>query len=112
MNQYRISEDTVSDLDGIWNYIAQDNIDAANYFLDAIFLKFSSLAAMPHMGKSREEFAPRLRSPWVVMSFSTGLSKMEWRLFVYCTVPEIFRLCSNNLSFHEKASDLPPRHVE
>lgn len=62
MNQYRISEDTVSDLDGIWNYIAQDNIDAANHFLDAIFLKFSSLAAMPHMGKSREEFAPRLRS--------------------------------------------------
>jgi toxin ParE1/3/4 len=62
MNQYRVSDAARSDLDEIWSYIAQDNVDAADRFLRAIVSRFPKLAAMPQIGRPREELSPRLRS--------------------------------------------------
>jgi toxin ParE1/3/4 len=62
MNQYRVSDAARSDLDEIWFYIAQDNVDAADRFLRAIVSRFPKLAAMPQIGRAREELSPRLRS--------------------------------------------------
>jgi toxin ParE1/3/4 len=62
MNQYRVSDAARSDLDEIWSYIAQDNMDAADRFIRAIVSRFPRLAAMPHLGREREELAARLRS--------------------------------------------------
>jgi len=62
MKQYRVSEVARSDLDEIWFYIAQDNMDAADRFIHAIVSRFAMLAGMPEMGRMREELAPRLRS--------------------------------------------------
>jgi toxin ParE1/3/4 len=62
MNQYRVSDVARSDLDEIWSYIAQDNMDAADRFIHALVSRFPTLAAMPLLGRQREELATRLRS--------------------------------------------------
>jgi toxin ParE1/3/4 len=59
---YRVSSRATADLDEIWLYIAQDNPDAADNFTRALFSRFSRLAAMPKMGRTREELSPGLRS--------------------------------------------------
>jgi toxin ParE1/3/4 len=62
MNLYRVSDEARADLDEIWFYIAQDNPDAADKFIRAMVSRFPKLAAMPHLGRQREELSPRLRS--------------------------------------------------
>lgn len=62
MKQFRVSDVARLDLDEIWLYIAQDNFDAADKFIYAIVSRFPKLAAMPLIGRQREELSPRLRS--------------------------------------------------
>lgn len=62
MNQFRISDAARADLDEIWLYIAQDNPDAADKFIRAIVSRFPKFAAMPELGRRREELSPQLRS--------------------------------------------------
>jgi toxin ParE1/3/4 len=50
------------DLLDIWSYIARDNPDAADRFVDLLTEKCAILAESPDMGRHREELAPRLRS--------------------------------------------------
>ena len=54
--------DAEADLDEIWLYIAQDDPNAADRFLDLIEERCQLLAENPLMGRSRPELAPRLRS--------------------------------------------------
>lgn len=51
-----------TDLDEIWWYIAQDNPDAADRFLDKIEERCRTLAQFPNLGVSRDELHPGLRS--------------------------------------------------
>jgi toxin ParE1/3/4 len=51
-----------TDLDDIWWYIAQDNPDADDRFLDKIEERCQALVQFPHMGISRDELLPSLRS--------------------------------------------------
>ena len=60
--KYRISDAARSDLDDIWFYIAEDNPEAADKFVAIIISKFPTLAAMPQMGRAREELSRGLRS--------------------------------------------------
>ena len=62
MKQFRVSDVARSDLDEIWLYIAQDNLDAADKLIHAIVSRFTKLAVMPLIGRQREELSPRLRS--------------------------------------------------
>jgi len=62
MNQYRISAQARFDLDEIWFYIAQDNPDAADGFIQLFVSRFPKLAAFPQIGRQRSELADRLRS--------------------------------------------------
>lgn len=62
MNRYRVSGRARTDLDEIWLYIAQDNINAADKLIQTIVLRFTKLAHLPDLGRRREELAPRLRS--------------------------------------------------
>ena len=62
MKQFRVSDVARSDLDEIWLYIAQDDLDAADKFIRAIISRFPKLAAMPLIGRQREELSPNLRS--------------------------------------------------
>jgi toxin ParE1/3/4 len=51
-----------ADLDEIWLYIAQDDPNAADRFLDLIEERCQLLAENPLMGRSRPDLAPYLRS--------------------------------------------------
>ena len=62
MNTFRLSPAARSDLDDIWFYIAQDDPEVADKFIRAIVSRFPKLAAMPELGRRREELLPRLRS--------------------------------------------------
>ena len=62
MKQLRVSPAARTDLDDIWFYIAQDDVSAADKFIHAIVSRFPKLAAMPQLGRRREELSPRLRS--------------------------------------------------
>jgi plasmid stabilization system protein ParE len=53
--QYVLSEDADRDLDGIWDYIAEDNIDAADRWIGKLFDTFDALGARPRMGHKRED---------------------------------------------------------
>jgi toxin ParE1/3/4 len=50
------------DLVDIWIFIAKDNPDAADRFLDQLAQKFGLLTESPEIGRRREELAPNLRS--------------------------------------------------
>ena len=50
-----------NDLDEIWLYIAQDNPQSADRFLDHINEKIEGLAVFPKMGVSRDDIKDGLR---------------------------------------------------
>jgi plasmid stabilization system protein ParE len=60
MSQYHVSAAARSDLGEIWFYIAQDDPEAADRFIRAIISRFPKLAAMPHLGRKREELVKRV----------------------------------------------------
>lgn len=62
MSQYRVSDVARSDLEAIWLFIAQDNPEAADRFIQVIVSRFPMLASMPKAGRQREELSARLRS--------------------------------------------------
>ena len=55
MNDYVLSSGAELDLDEIWEYIAQDNIDAADRWIGKLFNAFEALARTPGMGHKRED---------------------------------------------------------
>jgi plasmid stabilization system protein ParE len=57
MNAYVLSEDADLDLDDIWEYIAQDNIDAADRWIAKLFDAFDAIGRSPGIGHKREDLA-------------------------------------------------------
>jgi toxin ParE1/3/4 len=49
-----LSEYVEDELDAIWQYIACDNVDAADRFVEAAYYTFQELARMPRMGRQRD----------------------------------------------------------
>jgi toxin ParE1/3/4 len=56
-----LSEVVEAELDAIWEFIAFDNMDAADRFLEAALAAFQELARMPGMGRKRNVSQARLR---------------------------------------------------
>lgn len=61
MTRFRVSKQAQIDLDGIWDFIAEDNPDAADRFIGRIFEKFPALAGFPELGRRCEQLAAALR---------------------------------------------------
>ena len=55
MSGYILGSDAARDLDTIWDYIAKDNIDAADRWTAKLFEAFESLGQTPGMGHRRED---------------------------------------------------------
>jgi len=55
VNGYILSTAVEFDLDEIWEYIAADNIDAADRWIGKLFDAFEVLGQMPGMGHRRED---------------------------------------------------------
>ena len=55
MTRYAFHPDALRDLDEPWEYIAQDNLDAANRVVADILNACESLGRLPHQGHHRPE---------------------------------------------------------
>jgi plasmid stabilization system protein ParE len=55
MKGYVPSTGAESDLDEIWEYIAKDSIQAADLWIEKLFVAFGKLARNPGMGHSRKD---------------------------------------------------------
>ncbi|BAZ29446.1 plasmid stabilization system protein [Cylindrospermum sp. NIES-4074] len=62
MSQFRISTQAAQDIENIWNYVAQNNLKAADNLFDNLRETFPKLAKFPQMGRERSELAPFLQS--------------------------------------------------
>lgn len=55
MSGYVLGADAALDLDDIWEYIARDDVDAADRWIDKLYDSFEALARTPGMGHGRED---------------------------------------------------------
>jgi antitoxin ParD1/3/4 len=69
MTGYVLSIDADLDLDEIWEYIAADNIDAADRWIDKLFGAFEALARTPGLGHKREDLTNHPVLFWPVGSY-------------------------------------------
>jgi plasmid stabilization system protein ParE len=69
MSQYVLSVAAELDLDQIWEFIAEDNIDAADRWIDKLFDAFQSLAQAPGMGHRREDLTAHPILFWPVGAY-------------------------------------------
>lgn len=56
------SDAAIADLIDIWTYIAEDNPERADPFIDQLHLKGKALAETPMIGRERNELIPGIRS--------------------------------------------------
>ena len=59
MSSFRLHPDVVSDLEEIWDYIAEDNPDAADRTVADIFESLQTLVRFPHQGFQRPDLTTR-----------------------------------------------------
>jgi len=59
MSGFVLHPQAYTDLEESWEYIAADNLAAADRVLDEIYDAIQSLAAFPHTGHSRPDLAAR-----------------------------------------------------
>jgi toxin ParE1/3/4 len=50
------------DIAAVWDFIADDNPDAADHWVDQLDTQLRLLATQPLMGRARDELAPGFRS--------------------------------------------------
>jgi plasmid stabilization system protein ParE len=66
---YLIAADAELDLDAIWEYIAEDSLDAADRWIARLFDAFESLARTPGMGHTRQDLTSLPVLFWPVGSY-------------------------------------------
>jgi toxin ParE1/3/4 len=62
MSRLHFSRQAEIDLTEIWEYVADDNLDAADTLVFRIREQARLIATQPQMGKKRFDLAPELRS--------------------------------------------------
>jgi plasmid stabilization system protein ParE len=74
VSAYSFHPDAFADLNDIWEYIAQDNVDAANRVLDQIESAINMLVSSPHAGHLRPDLSSRTLRFWLVQSYLIAYS--------------------------------------
>ncbi|MGA2270099.1 MAG: type II toxin-antitoxin system RelE/ParE family toxin [Bryobacteraceae bacterium] len=69
MTGYILSVDADLDLDEVWEYIAADNVDAADRWIGKLFDAFEALARTPGIGHKREDLTDYPVVFWPVGSY-------------------------------------------
>ena len=62
MGRLVVRPQALTDLDDIFDYIAEDSLDRAIGFIRKLYEQLEKLAANPNMGRRRDELLPELRS--------------------------------------------------
>jgi len=55
--RFVLSRDAVEDINEVWDYIAEDSLDAADRVMEDFYQAIRKLAATPGMGHKREDLA-------------------------------------------------------
>jgi plasmid stabilization system protein ParE len=69
MADYLISPDARIDLNGVWDYIAKDNLSAADRVLQEIRETMAFLAENPELGHIRKDLTSRPVRFWRIYSY-------------------------------------------
>ena len=69
MSGFVLGPDVELDLDAIWDFIAEDNIDAADRWMDKLFKAFEVLARAPRLGHTRQDLTSYPVRFWPVGSY-------------------------------------------
>ena len=69
MSDYIFGREVEFDLDDIWEYIAVDNMDAADRSIDKLFGVFEALGKTPGMGHKRTDLTPHQVLSWPVGAY-------------------------------------------
>lgn len=69
MSDYTLSVDADLDLDEIWEYIAADDIDAADRWVEKLFVAFEILGQNPGIGHRREDLTSHSVLFWPVGAY-------------------------------------------
>jgi toxin ParE1/3/4 len=69
MSGYAFHPDAVTDLEELWEYIAERNLDAADRVIADIFDALRTLVASPHIGRRR----PDLNFALLALQAGSGL---------------------------------------
>ena len=59
MSEFVLHPQTCADLDDIWEYIAADNVDAADRVREEIYQAIQSLIPFPYVGHTRTDLTAR-----------------------------------------------------
>lgn len=71
MSKYVLGAGAESDLNEIWEYIAEDSPDAADRWLEKQFDAFDDVARSPRIGHSRNDLTPHPVLFWPVGEYLT-----------------------------------------
>ncbi len=69
MSQYILAPVVHTDLSDIWLRIAEDNIEAADRVIDALYAAFVKLAQMPGMGHRRHDLTSEPLRFWPIFNY-------------------------------------------
>ena len=69
MTPYILAPEALQDLQELWDYIATENLDAADRMIDTLFAAFERLAAMPGLGHRRKDLTDRPLRFWTVDTY-------------------------------------------
>ena len=69
MSDYVLSPEALQDLGDIWEFIAEDNIEAADRVREEIFAAFDGLVNAPRKGHVREDLTDKPVLFWPVRAY-------------------------------------------
>ena len=69
MNGYILASDVVLDLEDIWDYIAADNTEAADRWIEKLFDAFDAIDRSPGIGHKREDLTAYPVLFWTVGAY-------------------------------------------
>jgi plasmid stabilization system protein ParE len=93
MSKYVVSAEAKTDLAEIWEYIADDNLDAADRWIARLREAFESLARAPGMGHKREDL--------------TAFAVLFWPVGEYLVIYRLRRQCVEIVAVTQGARDIP-----
>jgi toxin ParE1/3/4 len=69
VSRYILSEDADRDLESVWDYIAEDNLAAADQWLATLFDAFEMIAQNPRVGHERRDLTAHAVLFWPVSAY-------------------------------------------
>ncbi len=69
MSTFELSPAARDDVHAIWDYIADDNLDAADRVIDQLHDAMQNLSRMPHMGHEHQDLADETLRVWPVYTY-------------------------------------------